>query len=70
MVQQFVTAYEVKIFNRLGEAIFRSNDPERSWTGLDDRGRTALEGVYIYHVSGIDAEGNEVEGSGTVTLLR
>lgn len=70
VVQRFVNNYEVKVFNRMGQVVFATTDPEQGWNGIDDRGRISQEGVYVFSVKGIDAEGNDREESGTITLLR
>ncbi|MCI4669073.1 MAG: PKD domain-containing protein [Bacteroidia bacterium] len=64
-----VTNFNVQIFNRTGQLIYESADPNFEWDGTKD-GRALQEGVYVYVVSGNDLDGNNIQEVGTVTLLR
>ncbi|MEO0895864.1 MAG: PKD domain-containing protein [Bacteroidota bacterium] len=59
----------VQIFNRLGQKVFESDNPDFEWDGTKD-GLALQEGVYVYTVRGTDLDGNNIEEVGTVTLLR
>ena len=62
------TAYRFQIYNRWGQLIFETTDPEAGWTG-EYNGNPAEQGVYIYHVSYLDVYSKSVVYRGTVTLL-
>jgi len=64
--------YRLMIFNRWGEKLFDSSDPDKVWDGSHQNGNFyAEDGVYIYHLrvkSIHDAE--PIEMTGSVTLFR
>ena len=46
---RFVTRIEFRVFNRWGEEVFRTEDPEIGWDGTDQKtGKPLREGVYLY----------------------
>lgn len=45
---RFVPKIEMKIFNRWGEEVFSTEDPEINWDGKDKSGKEVSEGVYVY----------------------
>ena len=61
--------YEMKVFNRWGEILFESNDPEAGWDG-NVNGNLAQQGVYAYYIRMKSTNGNQLERKGTVLLLR
>jgi gliding motility-associated-like protein len=63
------SSYFVKVFNRWGEIMWHSENPEESWDGTFN-GAPCQEGVYLYVVKVANAQSQEYEFSGTVTLLR
>lgn len=70
----FVTNYEqnsfeMKILDRWGEVIFKSNDPEKGWDGQIDK-RTFQAGVYTWIVKYRDMNGEEITKTGNVTLIK
>lgn len=67
---QAMEGFELRVYNRQGRVVFQSMDPEAGWRGIGEDGRPVAEGVYVFHVSGRDAEGKQREESGTVTLIR
>jgi hypothetical protein len=61
--------YEFTVFDRWGQAIFRTNDPNEGWKGdISGRG-IAREGLYLYVLRLYDANGEEYTRRGHVTLL-
>jgi gliding motility-associated-like protein len=63
------TDYEMKIFNRWGNIIFRTTDPEEGWDGKQSNGASAPTGTYIYYIK-IDVPGSDsFERRGNVTVL-
>lgn len=63
-------SYTMMIFNRWGEILFTSTDPEQGWTGSDPNGKTAPQGVYSYVIKMNSMNGIPLEKKGTVTLIR
>ncbi|MFY0673008.1 MAG: gliding motility-associated C-terminal domain-containing protein [Bacteroidia bacterium] len=63
------TSYFVKVFNRWGEVMWQSENPEESWDGTF-KGQPCQEGVYLYLVRVANAQSQEFKFTGTVTLLR
>ncbi|MEM6261445.1 MAG: gliding motility-associated C-terminal domain-containing protein [Bacteroidota bacterium] len=60
---------EVRIFDRWGREVFASDDPNFQWDGTQN-GRHLPEGVYVYQVVSTTFAGQQVERSGSVTLIR
>jgi gliding motility-associated-like protein len=44
----FITKIDMKIYNRWGELVFETNDPEINWNGKDKNGNDCSDGVYLY----------------------
>lgn len=61
--------YELVIFNRWGEQVFASKDPQKGWDG-QDRSDTAPTGVYLYRLKYSSGTGKEEIVSGAFSLLR
>ncbi len=63
-------SYNLNIYNRWGEQIFNTADRYEGWNGENlIAGGYHEEGIYVYHVSFKDREGNEYDYRGTVALL-
>jgi gliding motility-associated-like protein len=45
---RFVPKIEMQIFNRWGEKVFETTDPQINWNGNDLQGHPVSEGVYLY----------------------
>ena len=63
--------YELLVFNRWGETVFKSNDPNAVWMGEKlDGSHYGEAGVYLWRlkVRGLEIETEEYEG--TVTIIR
>ncbi|MBP7389251.1 MAG: gliding motility-associated C-terminal domain-containing protein [Chitinophagales bacterium] len=46
---RFVPKIEMRIYNRWGEEVFKTEDPEIGWDGTDQRtGKPLSDGVYLY----------------------
>lgn len=61
--------YGFSIFNRYGQNIFHTDDPEQGWDGTYD-GKRVEEGVYAYIVNYTLPDGSNHIKRGTVTLIR
>lgn len=64
-----VKDYQLMIFNRWGELIFESSDPDLGWDGMY-RGKLSEQEVYVWRVEVTFFEGNQKTLIGDVTLLR
>ena len=62
--------YDFTIFNRWGQSIFQTNDPNEAWTGEVPNGGMAATGTYLYMVTVTSGEGIEIVRRGHVTLLK
>ena len=63
--------FELFIFNRWGELVFYSIDPESRWTGNRiDGEHYCANGVYLYQMKAIDQNNNLIEEKGHINLLR
>jgi gliding motility-associated-like protein len=66
-----ITAYELSIYNRWGDKIFYSTDPQKAWTGDVHGGEYfAEDGVYNYWLIVQDLMGFPHEYKGTIGLMR
>ena len=61
--------YELWIFNRWGDCIFHSTNPEESWDGTY-RGRMCEQGAYTYLCRYSVIKYEKMQAFGTVTLLK
>lgn len=61
--------FELEIFDRWGQSLFRSKDPNVGWDGTI-KGEFAKEGVYVYRLRYKDNEGAVYNKMGHVTLIR
>lgn len=67
----FIIKYEMSIFDRWGNLIFHSDDPNKPWDGKANHGNElAQKDVYIYSIKITDIKKTEHEYKGRVTLLR
>jgi len=62
--------YEIFIFNVEGSLIFKSNDAQKGWNGLDVNQNLASEGAYIYVVNYKSESGETYSERGKVILQR
>jgi gliding motility-associated-like protein len=61
--------FSLKIYNRWGEKVFDSNNPDIRWDGLVNK-EEAPSGVYVYKVSAKGIEGGRLQQKGNVILVR
>ena len=64
-----VIEYKLQIFNRWGTLIYESNDLNKGWDGYLKDGSLALQGVYVWLVTGRFADGEYFKKVGDVTFL-
>ena len=61
--------YSFTIYNRKGEVLFTTNDPQKGWDGTFN-GNVVQNGNYIYHLQYINGVGNLTEKTDIITLVR
>jgi gliding motility-associated-like protein len=69
MVSYNITKVEIKIFDRYGQVVFESRDPNFGWDGTKGGGQ-APSGTYIYLLNYEDAAGKTGLRSGLLHLVR
>jgi gliding motility-associated-like protein len=63
--------YHLTIWNRWGEQVFESSDPEEGWNGLkNNAGEPAPEGRYLFDLQYITPKGERVTQQNFLTLYR
>ena len=62
--------YEMYLYNRMGNLIFKSVTPYDYWDGRTMDGSLAPAGVYVYLIITHDMEGNPKKYQGSVMLIR
>jgi gliding motility-associated-like protein len=60
---------DFSIYNRYGQLIYRSIDPNKGWDGTFN-GQPQPMGVYVYSVQGITNSGHKFNKQGNITLIR
>jgi len=66
---RYIHSFTVKIFDRWGNLIYTSDNPNFRWDGSLN-GQPLPESAYVFTVFGVAADGTPVELSGSVTLIR
>jgi gliding motility-associated-like protein len=69
VVTKNITQLHIDIFDRWGERIYSSDNPEFQWDG-SYQGRPVQQGVYIYLLRATGIEGTNFAKEGTVTVLK
>jgi len=64
-----VLEYHLQIFNRWGVLIYESRDIYKGWDGYFGSGNLAIQGVYVWKVTGKYADGSYFDKVGDVTFL-
>jgi gliding motility-associated-like protein len=63
--------FEMRIFNRWGEMVFKTDDPVEAWNGTkNNSGDQAPQGVYLYEVQYVSPTKQPVSLRGYATLVR
>ena len=68
-VMEGVAEFEMLVFNRWGELLFRSTDKNIGWDGYHN-GRLSPQDVYVYRLNIIFQNGEKATRVGDVTLIR
>lgn len=62
-------SYLFQIYDRWGNRIFETNDPNQGWNGAAN-GKENPQGAYVYFISFVSSSGDTYTKRGTVTLIR
>ena len=63
--------FEMTIWNRWGEMLYRTNDPESGWNGSkNNSGEVLPNGVYVYVVHYLTPRGDPIRLEGFATLVK
>jgi gliding motility-associated-like protein len=66
-----INEYKFSIWNRWGELIYETNEPEEGWNGeITKDGTLAPQGVYTYIIESLSKRGTKNKYNGSVVLLR
>lgn len=66
-----IQSFKMSIYNRYGELIFNTEDPNEPWTGMvKNSGDIAPPGVYVYSVEFVGPRGNLEVVKGSISLIR
>lgn len=60
--------YRFRVFNRYGELIYETEDPDKGWDGRYN-GKYCPSTTYVYKVEFINSEGEKINKLGTVNLI-
>ena len=66
---QYVTNFQMFIFNRWGELLYTTTDMDQGWDGTFN-GKIVPEGTYVFNADLTDLAGRTFNRSGSVLLLR
>lgn len=61
---------KLQIYSRWGMLIAELTSPDQEWDGKTTSGIDVPEGVYVYSLKAMMLTGEEIEQSGTITLIR
>lgn len=62
--------FSIQVFNRWGQMVYSSNNPDFEWDGTTNTGKRVPEGVYVYVLKATDFDGDNIEESRTVTVIK
>lgn len=63
-----LTEYELIIFNRFGEFVFETTNPNDSWSGLNTNKEKLSVGTYLYTIKAKGVDGKEYNFNGRIEL--
>ena len=62
--------FSIKIINTQNKLVYRSNDANFKWDGLDLHNNPAPSGSYVYYITARDREGNPIKRYSKLILIR
>ncbi len=75
IANRFIDRIDFKVFNRWGQLVFETSDPEINWDGRNLKGKELAEGAYYYHCLIFEFAGTETKSfneplTGFIQLIR
>ncbi len=64
-----MNSWSLVIYDRWGKEMYKSTDPNNSWTGITEGGSNAPDGVY-YYIINATCQGNNYKKEGFLQLIR
>jgi gliding motility-associated-like protein len=64
-----IAEMELAIYNRWGQLVFQTSDPQKCWDGTKD-GKEVVSGVYAYRLFVKQLNGSSISKNGNITLVR
>jgi gliding motility-associated-like protein len=64
----FQKTYQLQIFDRWGNIIFASNDPNEEWNG-SIKNSTPVNGEYVFQVNVEGQDGTQIQKSGVINII-
>ncbi|MGB3948733.1 MAG: gliding motility-associated C-terminal domain-containing protein [Bacteroidia bacterium] len=70
-----VSDFLITVFNRWGEKVYESNNPQFCWDGsslalLAPKNNELGSAVFVYNIDAVDRNGNKINRKGNISLLR
>ena len=69
LLSNCIVSVSLAVYDRWGQLIFRTTNPSECWNGKKD-GKDVPAGVYAFRALVLQSNGQEIERSGTITLVR
>ena len=63
-------SFQMAIWNRWGQKVFETDNPNSQWDGKAKDGNPVVEGVYVYQIKFMNQSGKDFSFEGRVTVLR
>ena len=68
---RFIESINLKIFNRWGQLVYSTSDPEINWNGANQSGKEVSDGVYYYTCQAFESQSlPPINLSGYIELIR
>lgn len=68
---RFIERINFKVFNRWGQVVYSTNDPDINWNGANESGKDVSDGVYFYTCEAFESQGlPPIVLSGYIELIR
>lgn len=68
---RFIETIDFKVFNRWGQVVFTTKDPQINWNGSNGTGKEVSDGVYYYTCQAFESQGlPPITLSGYIELIR
>jgi gliding motility-associated-like protein len=67
---QLLSSMNFQVYNRWGNLVYESHDPQFRWDGRAGDGQMVQEGVYAYQMEAFDLNGRRQLRRGTITILK